>query len=130
MTVVWGTNPCPGCFISGRSEGEVSHAKVRLNWLWGLFLGVKGNQPKEQLREQWQYANELWDGPFGCWFTFPYVYPWEPALLSKSKRISIINVHMFPKIPTFQLKDTELLEEWTVDVLEMLKIERSLVGTM
>lgn len=33
------------------------------------------------------------------------------------------------KYPLFTLKDTELLEEWTVDVLESLKIESSLVVT-
>ncbi len=57
ITVIRGTNAGPGCFLSGRSEGEVSRAKVRLTYLWGLSLGVKGNQPRKQLRGQWQYAN-------------------------------------------------------------------------
>ncbi len=47
ITVIRGTNAGPGCFLSGRSEGEVSRAKVRLTYLWGFFLGGQGESAKK-----------------------------------------------------------------------------------
>lgn len=121
MTVVWSTNAGSGCFLSGRSEGEVSRAKVRLTCLWGLSLGVKGNQPKEQLSGQWQYANEKRDGPFGCWFTFPYVLHENLHCLRVIRFLWKCPYTILTVLFTESFKSQKLLAQWIVAMQEMPK---------